>query len=111
STGVASISTAENYQAYNGHGYKISKAALNMLTKLYAADYGKDGFAFFSVSPGWLRTDMGGENADLPVEVGAAEVAKMAREAGPGYNGRFLNIYVPGWEGGDRNVYDGKDIP
>jgi hypothetical protein len=60
----------------------------------------------------WLKTDLGGPYADLPVEVGTKEVLRYLKEAGPEFNGRFLNIHAPGWEDAPRsNRYDGKDAP
>lgn len=53
---------------------------------------------------------MGGEFAELPVEVGTAEVKRILLEATPAWNGKFLNIHVPGWED-DPHKYDGGEIP
>ncbi len=46
--------------------YRASKAALNMLLKSFAARRGQ-GRAVLAVSPGWVRTDMGGPEAPLDV--------------------------------------------
>jgi len=40
--------------------YKISKAALNMLTVQYSMELGPKGFIVLCLSPGWLQTDLGG---------------------------------------------------
>jgi NAD(P)-dependent dehydrogenase (short-subunit alcohol dehydrogenase family) len=45
--------------------YCMSKAALNMGTKLLSNYLKKDNITVFAVHPGWMRTDMGGSNADL----------------------------------------------
>ena len=105
-----------------------------MLTKQYAFEYEKDGFTFFVVSPGvrpflspsppcrtkltfnfphikWLRTDMGSQDADLDVSVGAAEVVRILMESNQTTNGKFLNIHVPGWENAEGpNKYDGAEV-
>lgn len=52
---------------------------------------------------------MGGEGADLPVSVGTAEVKRMILEATPAWNGKFLNIRVPGMED-SWGKYDGGEI-
>jgi NAD(P)-dependent dehydrogenase (short-subunit alcohol dehydrogenase family) len=46
-------------------GYRESKAALNMFTRSLAADLGDEGFTCIVMSPGWVRTDMGGPEAPL----------------------------------------------
>jgi NAD(P)-dependent dehydrogenase (short-subunit alcohol dehydrogenase family) len=45
--------------------YCMSKAALNMQSAILKNSLGPEGFSILSVHPGWLRTDMGGPNADL----------------------------------------------
>ncbi|MDT4887845.1 C-factor [compost metagenome] len=47
--------------------YRASKAALNSLTRSLAAGLGDSGVTVLNLHPGWVRTDMGGEQA--PVEV------------------------------------------
>lgn len=43
--------------------YCMSKAALNMGTKLLANYLRKDNIIVLAIHPGWMRTDMGGANA------------------------------------------------
>ncbi|OJJ42406.1 hypothetical protein ASPZODRAFT_20522 [Penicilliopsis zonata CBS 506.65] len=86
--------------------YKISKAALNALTVQYALSYEDEGFIFFAVNPGWLQTEMGGEDADLTVPQGATAVVNIIRAADKSTNGKFKNIQVNGWE----HKYNGSDL-
>ena len=53
--------------------YSASKAAMNAVTRLFAAELAPDGVLVNSVCPGWLATDMGGPDAG-PVGDGARRV-------------------------------------
>lgn len=54
--------------------YKISKAALNMYMRTLATRVKKDGLTVSSVHPGWVRTAMGGEEADISPEEAADDI-------------------------------------
>ena len=68
--------------------YCISKTALNGTTVQLAAALPK--FAVNSVCPGWVRTEMGGENASRSVEEGADTIVWLASEAPQKVTGKFL---------------------
>ncbi|MGC8821030.1 MAG: SDR family oxidoreductase [Fervidobacterium sp.] len=57
--------------------YSISKAALNMVTKLVAHKLKK--MYVISMHPGWVKTDMGGANAPVLPEESAAGIIKVIR--------------------------------
>ncbi|RHZ57449.1 hypothetical protein CDV55_104632 [Aspergillus turcosus] len=112
STTLGSMTLASVYKGAPTPAYKITKAALNMLTVQYAQDYASEGFTFLAVSPGWLQTDLGGPRADLPPATGAEAVLDIVQKATTSQNGKFLNIRVPGWEENEGlNQYDGKEVP
>lgn len=69
-------------------GYCVSKTALNGVTVQLAAALPK--FAVNSVCPGWVRTDMGGENASRSVAEGAATIVWLAIEAPHSLTGKFV---------------------
>ncbi|KAH8821962.1 putative short chain oxidoreductase [Xylogone sp. PMI_703] len=92
--------------------YKITKAAMNMLAVQYALEFGNEGFTVLAISPGWLKTDMGSEKADLEVKTGVEAVKNLILKADPTMNGKFYNIHVPGWENAEGpNQYDGAELP
>jgi len=64
SSGLASIT--ENVDGV-WDGYSASKAALNMLVRGFASRYSESKRAVILMAPGWVRTDMGGSEADLEV--------------------------------------------
>lgn len=65
-----SSDSASLTNAYSGdYPYGMSKAALNMLTEKLHVTLKDEGIQVLSIHPGWMRTDMGGENAALnPIE-------------------------------------------
>jgi NAD(P)-dependent dehydrogenase (short-subunit alcohol dehydrogenase family) len=69
-------------------GYCVSKTALNGVTVQLAAALPK--FAVNSVCPGWVRTDMGGENATRSVGEGASSIVWLAIEAPQDLTGKFV---------------------
>jgi NAD(P)-dependent dehydrogenase (short-subunit alcohol dehydrogenase family) len=68
SSRMGSVTLAPTYSAGDGwETYRASKAALNMLTRCFRQRHCDDGSTLLLVHPGWVKTDMGGENA--PVEL------------------------------------------
>lgn len=59
-------------------GYCMSKAALNMQTKIMHNSLEPRGFRILAVHPGWMRTDMGGQDADIQAEEAAEGLIKLA---------------------------------
>lgn len=70
--------------------YNSSKTALNMFTVLLAKELRAEGFKINSVSPGWIATDLGGENAPGDVAEGAAISVECALKGDSGSTGLFL---------------------
>lgn len=60
--------------------YCMSKAALNMGTKLLSNYLRKDNMIVLAVHPGWMRTDMGGSNADLDPYETACQLSELFKE-------------------------------
>lgn len=75
-------------------GYAISKAAQNMATALLARALADRGIAVLALHPGWAQTEMGGDNATVPVADSVAGLLRVIDAAGPGDSGSFRD-----WQG------------
>lgn len=60
--------------------YCVSKAGLNMLTKLLYFHLREDGVATVALHPGWVRTDMGGSGGALSPEESVSAMMKVIEE-------------------------------
>lgn len=76
-----------------GHyGYSGSKALFNMMIKGLSMEFSKTSRAAVAINPGWVKTDMGGSNADVTPEQVANAILTMAQEDFfRQNNGKFLN--------------------
>jgi NAD(P)-dependent dehydrogenase (short-subunit alcohol dehydrogenase family) len=72
-------------------GYRVSKAALNAMTRILATELKDAGFLVNSACPGFVNTDMGGPmGASKPVEEGAAGIVWLATLGDDGPTGGFF---------------------
>ncbi len=71
------------------YAYRCSKAALNMATVLLARDFRRDDIAVLSLHPGWVRTEMGGDEAVVTVEDSAAGIKRILDGASLADSGSF----------------------
>jgi NAD(P)-dependent dehydrogenase (short-subunit alcohol dehydrogenase family) len=72
--------------------YRTSKAALNNVAKNLSQDLRSRGITVIAVDPGWVKTDMGGPNAQIPPEVSVGHLRKLFAKAGRLQNGRYLRF-------------------
>jgi NAD(P)-dependent dehydrogenase (short-subunit alcohol dehydrogenase family) len=89
---IVNVSSQGGSLASMGGGtpaYSVSKAALNALTRVLAAELRPDGILVNSICPGWVATDMGGPGG-RPVEEGAASVVWGALLPDDGPTGGFF---------------------
>jgi NAD(P)-dependent dehydrogenase (short-subunit alcohol dehydrogenase family) len=85
SSGMGALSDMEGDHA----AYRISKAALNAVTGILASEL-RGAVAVNSMCPGWVKTDMGGANAERDVARGAETAVWLALDAPQDLTGKFL---------------------
>jgi NAD(P)-dependent dehydrogenase (short-subunit alcohol dehydrogenase family) len=89
-------STAQHSGGYLA--YRSSKAAVNNVMRGLAQAWKADGIVVVLLHPGWVKTDMGGENADLELHESIDGMKRVIAELAPADSGRFLD-------------YRGKELP
>ncbi len=70
--------------------YRVSKVGLNAFTRILARELRDQAVLVNTVSPGWVRTDMGGPSAARGVEKGAASIVWAATLPHDGPTGGFF---------------------
>lgn len=88
SSDLGSITLNQTGERY---AYRSSKAALNMITRSLAIDLAPEGFTCVAWHPGWVRTDMGGQEAELSPEQAAAALCDFIGKVNATHNGGFYN--------------------
>ena len=76
-------------------GYRLSKTSLNALTRIFSEELADTGLKVNSVCPGWVRTDMGGREADISPEEGADGIVWLATLPDDGPTGGFFRYREP----------------
>lgn len=70
-------------------GYRLSKTALNAVTRIFSDELIGQGIKINSVCPGWVRTEMGGSDAHLSIEEGVRGIVWAATLPADGPSGGF----------------------
>jgi NAD(P)-dependent dehydrogenase (short-subunit alcohol dehydrogenase family) len=99
---IACLSSKMASMADNGSGgsyiYRSSKAALNAVVKSMSVDLAARDIKAVALHPGWVKTDMGGPNAEISVRESVNRLFEILLALEASDSGRFIDI-------------DGKDIP
>ncbi len=99
---IVTISSMLGSMQLNTHGglyaYRASKAAVNAIVKSMSIDLADRGIIAVAMHPGWVRTDMGGENADLDIKSSVRGIKNVIDGLTASDSGKFLS-------------YDGSEMP
>jgi len=99
---IVTITSKMSSIADNGSGgnylYRTSKAAVNMVVKSLAIDLKPRGITAVLFHPGWVKTDMGGQNAMITAEQSVSGIRQVISSLTNADSGKFF-------------AYDGQVIP
>ena len=70
--------------------YRISKTAINAVTRIFADELKNENILVNSMCPGWVKTDMGGPSAPRSVKEGADTAIWLATLPNGGPSGKFF---------------------
>ncbi|WP_299860704.1 SDR family oxidoreductase [uncultured Hoeflea sp.] len=91
---ISSSMGSLSYAKSDRIAYRASKSAVNKVMQGLATDLEPMGVAVAMVHPGWVRTDMGGAEADIDVSTSASGILQIAEGLTLKRTGRFFN-----WDG------------
>lgn len=99
---AACMSSKMGSMADNGYGssyiYRSSKAALNAVVKSLSIDLKDQGIISVALHPGWVKTDMGGPDAEITTRECVEQLFNHLAALTIEDSGRFIDI-------------DGSDVP
>lgn len=81
----------------DSYSYRASKTAVNMVMKSLSIDLKPYGISVVTLHPGWVQTDMGGENALVSTTTSVAGLRTVIENLNITSTGKFI-------------AYDGKEI-
>jgi len=97
-SGLGSLGLTQKGTAAKCATYSISKAALNMLTVHQSVELKSRGVVVICMDPGWVKTRMGGEGAQMEQHFSISSMLKVLGGLKEGDTGKFYH-------------YDGEEIP
>lgn len=87
---TSKMGSIEDNSSGGSHAYRASKTALNMLNKGIAVE--NPWLTTIVVHPGWVQTDMGGQNAPTQIKESALGIWKVIEGASVKVSGKFFDF-------------------
>lgn len=85
------LGSLEKTTSFYTPSYAISKAGLNMVTRLLAAELASAGITVISANPGWVKTDMGGDKAPVTAKHSVCGLLTLVEGLQRRDSGRFFD--------------------
>lgn len=95
---ISSCMGSQDHQGTSVYFYRASKAGANNIMVTMSNELKADGITVASFHPGWVRTDMGGINADISAVESVSGLLRQFLSLSISHTGSFIN-------------YDGKKLP
>lgn len=95
---TSQLGSIANNKGGSSYPYRASKTALNQLNASLSNELRGEGFCCVVTHPGWVRTDMGGQNATLGVDESVRSMLAIIDRLKAEDSGTFFN-------------YDGTTLP
>ncbi|KAI7843656.1 hypothetical protein COHA_002558 [Chlorella ohadii] len=86
---LGSIGT-DIFAAYPGYAYRMSKAALNSMTRYVDIALAQEGISLVSIHPGYVKTDINQGEGDITAEESVRGILQVL-ESGKDLHGRFYS--------------------
>jgi len=91
---ISSLMGSINSDSVGMYAYRSSKAAVNKVMKILSVELEDKGVAVCLIHPGWVQTDMGGQQADITAQESVAGIVQITRSLNMSQSGHFLS-----WQG------------
>jgi NAD(P)-dependent dehydrogenase (short-subunit alcohol dehydrogenase family) len=95
---TSKMGSIDDNQRGGSYIYRSSKTAVNMVGKSLAIDLKPRGITSVLLHPGWVKTDMGGQDALITAEQSVSGMRNILNRLTIADSGKFL-------------AYDGQTIP
>ncbi len=92
------MGSMEDNRSGGAYPYRVSKAALNMLATSFHVDFSGEGIYSLILHPGWVKTRLGGPNANISPDESVRGMRKRIDELDGSTSGTFLR-------------YNGEQLP